>query len=124
MRSAPLLVAAGALCLPLTFQFTRSGAFFVTFAIVVAVAALVAALLAARDSRLATWKVPAAFAAGALASEACWIAYWLFANGLPAAGSLPMGLRISLVEGAALATTGSVVALLAFALVRRIDRGD
>lgn len=122
MKPVALLFAAGAICLPLTHPFTREGAFFVTFAIVVAVAAVVAAALAAAAGTLALWKVPAGIAAGSLASEGGWIAHWLWSNGLPAAGSLPMGLRIALVEGAALSTTAGVVALLVFALVRRIDR--
>ena len=123
MRINLISLAAGALCLPATYRFTRYGSFAISIAIVLTIAALgtwLAFWYMSRSNVSASWSsLASAFAVGAVISEALFFAYYYFDYG-QADAKLGVGIALSIIEGGLIALLGAVTVMGAFFALRRI----
>jgi hypothetical protein len=115
VRDIVAMFAGGAVCLPLTYRISRSGPMEWS-AVIVAVVSLVTAIYVARFSVRPLWKLLGAFVAGALASEALFLAYWTANLGKWD----DLSFAVAAVEFVAIATLGTVVAAVVCVATRRI----
>lgn len=117
------LAAAGAVCLPATYRFTRYGSLGVSIAIVVTVAALstwLALRYVSRSERDSTWwSLAIAFCGGVVLSETLFFAYYYFDYGY-ADRKLSVGIALTLIEGGAIALLGCLSVVAAYFARRRL----
>jgi len=123
MRANLISLAAGALCLPVTYRFTRYGSVEISIAAIIAIAALGTWLafwyMSRSNDRTSWWSLASAFAVGAIVSEALFFAYYYFDYG-HADAKLSVGITLSIIEGGLIALLGTATVVGAFFAFRRI----
>lgn len=123
MRANLITLTAGALCLPVTYGFTRYGSIEISVAAVVTIAAL-GTWLALREidrtnNRPRWWPLAIAFAFGAIATEILFFAYYYVGYG-HADPKLRVGVALSVAEGGVIAALGVATIIGSFFAIRRI----
>jgi hypothetical protein len=123
VRTNLISLAAGALCLPATYGFTRNGSFEISIAAIISIAALGTWLafwyMSRSNDRSSWWSLAGAFAIGAIVSEALFFAYYFFKYG-HADAKLSVGIALSIVEGGLIALLGAATVIGAFFAFWRI----
>jgi hypothetical protein len=123
VRTSLISLAAGALCLPATYRFTRYGSFEISIAAVIVIAILGTWLafwyMSRSNDRTNWWSLASAFAVGAFVSEALFFTYYYFAYG-HADAKLSVGIALAIIEGGLIALLGAVTVIGAFFAFRRI----
>ena len=118
------LAAAGAVCLPATYRFTRYGSLGVSIAIVVTVAALstwLALRYMSRSERDSTWwSLAIAFCSGVVLSETLFFAYYYYFDYGYADRKLSVGIALTLIEGGVIALLGCLSVVAAYFARRRL----
>jgi hypothetical protein len=122
MKPYIISLAAGALCLPLTYWPNRYGALGTSTLIILAVAigsTWLSRWYMNHTNRSSEWGTfPLAFALGAGASEALFFAYYYFDYGYRDP-KLGVGVTLAVWEGGAIAFLGGLTVTMAFFAIRR-----
>lgn len=125
MRASIISLAAGALCLPVTYRLTRDGSYEISILTIVAISIL-GTWLSLRSnvphgSRPNWWALACAFAAGAVLSEALFFTYYYFNYGSTDA-KLSVGIAISFIEAGVIALVGAATVIATYFTLWRITR--
>jgi hypothetical protein len=123
VRANLISLAAGILCLPATYGFTRHGALEFSVAAVLSIAAIGTwlALWGAErtENRPRWWPLAISFACGAITSEFLFFGYYYLGYG-HADPKLSVGIALSIVEGGLIAVLGAATVIGTFFAIRRI----
>lgn len=119
MRTHLVFIIAGALCLPLTYVFTRGGSILLSIAVVVVVSGLASMVAgAARRCRVSLMHAALAFGLGATSSELIVFSHYYLAFGYQDP-KFATGAATSAVEFLAIVSIGAVVIILSQAFQDR-----